>query len=137
MSAITPIANDKKETPHRCCPRCGHYFQYRMPRGLPGQIFTVFPAFKQVFLWLLPKEPLCLGAELSEDISPASKRLVQVEEEAFTAEFAPGIIERQVGAGGFVEQYAQAGAVAGLKYLEDLGALLHHWRFAGCRTPRR
>ena len=32
MTAIPTIPNDTRDIPHRRCPRCGRYFQYRMPR---------------------------------------------------------------------------------------------------------
>src|SRR6185437_4812393 len=50
------------------------------------------------------------------------KRFIQVEEKSFVAETSPRIIQRQVGAGRFVEQHAQTGSIARLKLLKEFSA---------------
>ena len=43
---------------------------------------------------------------------------IQIQEEAFPSKSPKGIVQRQIGTGGFVEQYPESGAIARLKDLE-------------------
>ena len=43
---------------------------------------------------------------------------IQIQEEAFPSKSSKGIVQRQIGTGGFVEQYPESGAIARLKDLE-------------------
>jgi len=88
MHAITPIANNKKEKPTRCCPRCGHYFQYRMPRPFIIKYLLFFLPLSKYFCGYCLKSRYVWGRRWAP--FPPSKCLVQVNEEAFMVEFPRG-----------------------------------------------
>src|SRR3954463_9126591 len=47
------------------------------------------------------------------------ERFIQTEKKAPAAKLTPGIVETQIGAGRFIEEYTQPGAATWLPYLEE------------------
>lgn len=46
---MTPMPNDTRDIPQRRCPRCGHYFQYRMPRSFVVRYLLFFLPLSKYF----------------------------------------------------------------------------------------
>ena len=67
----------------------------------------------------------CVNRRLSRaEFTPglSLERFIQIEEKAFVAKTAIGVIQRQVGTGCLIEQDAETAAIARLELLEQMGS---------------